>query len=49
MVTSYYGLHFIGLFNMLNVACHLNLKSFDSSVGLERLHMFEMFITSTLA
>jgi hypothetical protein len=26
-----------------------NLKSFDSSVGLERLHVFELFITSTLA
>jgi hypothetical protein len=27
----------------------LKSESFDLSVGLERLHLFELFITSTLA
>jgi hypothetical protein len=44
-----YGLHVIGVFNLIEHYISLEIPIFNSYVELERLHMFDPFFTCTLA
>jgi hypothetical protein len=43
------GLHVIDLFNLFEHYLSLQISVFDSCVGLERLHLFDLNFTCTLA
>jgi hypothetical protein len=38
-----YGLHAIGVFNLFEHCISLEIPTFDSCVGLERLYLFDFF------
>jgi hypothetical protein len=44
-----YGLHVIGVSNVFEHCLSLEIRVFDSCVGLERLNLFDCYFTCTLA
>jgi hypothetical protein len=42
-------LHVIGMFNLFEHCISLGIPVFDSCVGLEKLHLLDLYFTCTLA